>query len=102
MTGLMKAVVAFGTGTPANLGPIEVAGKTGTAELGPKPNQPPQEPLAPGEEPPDPEQFTDAWFIAFAPADRPKLAIAVAIFDSDGDGGEVAAPIARQVLSESL
>jgi peptidoglycan glycosyltransferase len=98
----MKAVVDYGTGTPASLGSISVAGKTGTAELGPKPNQPPPEPVAPGEEPPDPEQIVDAWFIAFAPSKKPKLAVAVALFDAPGDGGDVAAPIARQILASGL
>jgi peptidoglycan glycosyltransferase len=98
----MQAVVDYGTGSSADLGNVQVAGKTGTAELGPKPNQPPPEPVAPGEEPPDPEQIVDAWFIAFAPAQKPKLAIAVMLIDADGDGGEVAAPIAAQILGSAL
>jgi penicillin-binding protein A len=102
LNGLMQAVVDYGTGTSADLGSVQVAGKTGTAELGPKPNQPPPEPVAPGEEPPDPEQIVDAWFIAFAPAQKPKLAIAVMLIDADGDGGEVAAPIAAQILGSAL
>jgi len=101
LTGLMRAVVTYGTGTAAGLSGVEVAGKTGTAELGPKPNQP-QVQVAPGEEPPDPEQIVDAWFIAFAPAQKPKLAIAVMLIDADGDGGEVAAPIAAQILGSAL
>ncbi len=44
----------------------------------------------------------DAWFIAFAPARKPKLAIAVMLIDADGDGGEVAAPIAAQILGAAL
>ena len=102
LNGLMQAVVDYGTGSSADLGNVQVAGKTGTAELGPKPNQPPPEPVPPGEEPPDPEQIVDAWFIAFAPAQKPKLAIAVMLIDADGDGGEVAAPIAAQILGSAL
>ncbi len=98
LTSLMRGVVSNGTGTAAALPKTQVAGKTGTAELGPKPNQPPPKPVGPGEEPPDPEQIVDAWFIAFAPAQRPKLAIAVMLIDADGDGGEVAAPIAQDIL----
>ena len=86
----------------ARLPNVTVAGKTGTAELGPKPNQPPPQPVAPGQEVPDPEQIVDAWFIAFAPARNPKLALAVMLIDADGDGGEVAAPIARSILSSAL
>jgi len=102
LNGLMQAVVDYGTGQSASLGRIQVAGKTGTSELGPKPNQPPPEPVAPGEEPPDPEQIVDAWFLAFAPAQKPRLAIAVMLVDAEGDGGEVAAPVAREVLSAGL
>lgn len=102
LNGLMQAVVDYGTGTSADLGNVQVAGKTGTAELGPKPNQPAPQPVAPGEEPPDPEQIVDAWFIAFAPAQKPKLAVAVMLIDADGDGGEVAAPIAAQILGSAL
>jgi hypothetical protein len=102
MRSLMESVVDYGTGTAAALSGVSVAGKTGTAELGPKPNQPPPEPLAPGEEPPEPEQILDAWFTAFAPAEKPKYAIAVMLIDADADGGEVAAPMAAEVLAAAL
>ena len=99
MRSLMEAVVDYGTGSAAAISGVQVAGKTGTAELGPKPNQPDPGPLAPGQEAPDPEQMVDAWFIAFAPARKPKIAVAVMLVDADGDGGEVAAPIAREILA---
>jgi peptidoglycan glycosyltransferase len=102
LTDLMRAVVSSGTGTRADLGSIQVAGKTGTAELGPKPNQPPPKVDPKTGEAEDPEQIVDAWFIAFAPANRPQLAIAVWLADTDADGGEVAAPLAAQVLDAAL
>ena len=95
MKELMVDVVDYGTGTAAALPGIEVAGKTGTAELGPAALEPGQE-LGPDEEPP---QETDAWFTAFAPANDPKLAVAVMVVNSDGDGGTVAAPIVRQIMA---
>ena len=90
---LMIGVVEHGTGIAAQLPGIQVAGKTGTAELGPKPGAPAP---PPGEQP---EQATDAWFTCFAPASDPKIAVAVMVVNSDGDGGTVAAPIARQILA---
>lgn len=95
---LMIEVVNAGTGTAAQLPGVQVAGKTGTAELGPKALEPGQK-LNPGQEP---ELETDAWFASFAPASDPKLAVAVMVVNSDGDGGTVAAPIARQVLGAGL
>ena len=99
---LMVDVVNSGTGIHADLGKIQVAGKTGTAELGPKPQQAPAKPLAPGEEPPAPEQILDAWFTCFAPAEKPRIVVAVFVADASGDGGTVAAPIARSILTSAL
>lgn len=95
---LMVEVVRNGTGRAAALPDVQVAGKTGTAELGPKALEPGQE-LAEGQEP---EQELDAWFTAFAPAGKPKVAVAVMIVNATGDGGVVAAPIAREVLAAAL
>jgi peptidoglycan glycosyltransferase len=98
LTGLMRAVVTSGTGVAADIPGIQVAGKTGTAELGPKPGQPP---APPGQEN-TVKQIVDGWFIAFAPAQNPKLAIAVMLIDASGDGGTTAAPIARNIFEAAL
>ena len=102
LTGLMQAVVSYGTGSAAALPNVTGRRQDGHRRAGPEaePANPSQ--VAPGEEPPDPEQIVDAWFIAFAPAQKPKLAIAVMLIDADGDGGEVAAPIARTILGSAL
>ncbi len=97
LKGLMRAVVTSGTGVAANIPGIQVAGKTGTAELGPKPGAPP---AAPGEA--SENQLIDGWFICFAPAQHPKLAVAVMLIDASGDGGTTAAPIARNILTAGL
>ena len=102
LTGLMRAVVTGGTGVAGALPNIQVAGKTGTAELGPKPNQPPPTIDPATGEASQLEQIIDAWFIAFAPANKPKLAIAVMLIDAPGDGGTVAAPIAQDILSAAF
>lgn len=93
LTELMVGVVAGGTGFASAIPEAQVAGKTGTAELGPKPG-------TEGEE--EPEQIKDAWFIAFAPAEKPRLAVGVLLIEAEAAGGEVAAPIAGQVLSAGL
>ena len=84
VTEMMVAAVAEGTGTSAQIEGVEVAGKTGTAQTveGANPH---------------------TWFIAFAPADDPQIAIAVIVehggsFGSEATGGAVAAPIAREVM----
>lgn len=93
LTELMIGVVTEGTGTAGAIAEAQVAGKTGTAELGPKP----------GEENSDnPVQIKDAWFTAFAPAEKPRLAVGVLLIEAEAAGGEVAAPIASEVLSAGL
>jgi peptidoglycan glycosyltransferase len=93
MTELMIGVVTEGTGTAGAIPQAQVAGKTGTAELGPKPGQ---------EESENPVQIKDAWFSAFAPAEKAKLAVGVLLIEAEAAGGEVAAPIASEVLSAGL
>lgn len=78
---LMTAVVTRGTGTAAALAGVQVAGKTGTAT--------------------NPAGRPHAWFVAFAPAENPRVAVAIVI-ENAGYGGAVAAPIARRVLSVAL
>lgn len=89
MTQLMVAVVTSGTGYAAAIGEGQVAGKTGTAEIGPRGD---------GTD----ALIEDAWFAGFAPADRPELAVAVLTSDVTGGGGAVAAPIAGAILSAGL
>ncbi|HYO60617.1 MAG TPA: penicillin-binding transpeptidase domain-containing protein, partial [Actinomycetota bacterium] len=80
---MMEAVVETGTGTTAQIPGVAVAGKTGTAQT------------VPGESP-------HAWFIAFAPAEDPQLAVAVIVESSsagsEATGGALAAPLAKQIL----
>jgi peptidoglycan glycosyltransferase len=83
---MMKKVVDEGTGTPAQLGGITVAGKTGTASIGVQG-----------------ANLTEPWFIGFAPVENPKVAVAVTIQQTQGGfGGTVAAPIASQVIKTLL
>ena len=94
---LMIGVVEEGTGIAADLPNVQVAGKTGTAELGsPVPTTGDEEPGA------EPEQEVDAWFTAFAPASDPQLAVAAMVVEAEGDGGTVAAPIVRAVMDEAF
>ncbi len=86
LTRMMEKVVEEGTGTAVQLGGISVAGKTGTAQIGPTGSN-----------------LTQPAFVAFAPAQQPKIAIAVMVDQSNGGfGGSVAAPIAKTVLQTLL
>ncbi|HEX8067312.1 MAG TPA: penicillin-binding transpeptidase domain-containing protein [Thermoleophilaceae bacterium] len=80
---MMSRVVEEGTGTASALEGIPVAGKTGTAEV-------------------DGGASNQAWFIAFAPVKDPRIAIAVTIERTQGQGGTVAAPVAKQVMQTLL
>jgi penicillin-binding protein A len=83
LTEMMTSVVENGSGRAARIPGVTVAGKTGTAEVG-----------------------TDApdhnWFIGFAPADDPQIAVAVFVANGGGTGGDVSAPIAREVMQAHL
>ena len=92
---LMVDAVDYGTGTAAALPGLKVAGKTGTAEL-----EDTRDPVTGESAPPDPSN-TDAWFTAYAPARRPRLAVAVMLVRA-GAGGATAAPAARVVLDSAL
>jgi cell division protein FtsI/penicillin-binding protein 2 len=89
---MMLAVVQYGTGDSAAIPGVQVAGKTGTAEL--------VDTTAPGVEAGNPAN-TDAWFVAFAPANRPRVAVGVEL-DGAGHGGETAAPAAREAMIAAL
>lgn len=83
ITEYMKECVNAGTGTAARVSGIEVAGKTGTAEN-------------------EKEGKTHAWFIGFAPADNPQIAVCVMKEYSGRGGGSVCAPIASRIISSAL
>lgn len=81
LTEMMTSVVTDGSGRAAGIRGVQVAGKTGTAEnAGPDHN----------------------WFIGFAPADEPEIAVAVFVRNGGGTGGDTSAPIARQVIQAYL
>jgi penicillin-binding protein A len=84
VTGMMEAVVNEGTGTAARIPGVPVAGKTGTAEtlLG--------------------QSINNVWFVAFAPANDPRVALAVTLQGVPGEGATFAAPIAREVIERLL
>jgi cell division protein FtsI/penicillin-binding protein 2 len=90
---MMVAVVQFGTGTAAQIPGVEVAGKTGTAELRDTSN--PADPNA------NAPQNTDAWFVGYAPVGAPRIAVG-ALFPGQGAGGATAAPAVHDVLVAAL
>jgi peptidoglycan glycosyltransferase len=92
---MMVAVVQFGTGTSAQIPGIEVAGKTGTAELKDTATTNPNNPNA------NNPQNTDAWFVGYAPVGHPKI-VAGALFPNQGAGGAAAAPPVRDVIAAAL
>lgn len=81
---LMVAVVERGTGTKAQIPGVSVAGKTGTAETEQS------------------DTINNVWFIGFAPADNPRVAVAVTVQGVVGFGGDFAAPIAQTLMQELL
>ncbi|NMR20451.1 penicillin-binding protein 2 [Cellulomonas fimi] len=88
LTEMMVGVVENGTGTSARIPGVRVAGKSGTAQT-------------------TDEAAPHAWFTAFAPADAPRVAVAVVVENggsagSEATGGRVAAPIARAVIEAVL
>jgi penicillin-binding protein 2 len=89
----LKGVVTEGTGKRAQSKLVEIAGKTGTAQsVGAR--------LQKSEGEDVPKHFRDhAWFVAYAPADHPKIALAV-IVENTGHGGTFAAPIAKALIEE--
>jgi len=87
LTGMMINVVDAGTGTAAQIPGVQVAGKTGTAET--------------------PSGMPHAWFVSFAPAQNPRIVVAVVVLNggdlgSDATGGAVAAPTAKAVIEAAL
>ncbi len=90
----LRDVVERGTGKNARLPGVEVAGKTGTSQV-----------VRLGKERPSasrlPRHHRDhAWFVAYAPASDPEIAVAAVVEHAEGGGGAVAAPLVRAVLSE--
>jgi peptidoglycan glycosyltransferase len=86
LTDMMVAVVDSGTGTNAQIPGVDVGGKTGTAQT--------EEGAAP-----------HAWFIAFAPAENPEIAVAVLVENggsvgAEATGGLVAAPMAKAIIEK--
>jgi peptidoglycan glycosyltransferase len=83
LTDMMVSVVTAGTGTAAQIAGVDVAGKTGTAETGVAGRN-------------------TTWFVAFAPALRARVAVAVCLENQTGTGGATAAPIAREIMTTAL
>jgi cell division protein FtsI/penicillin-binding protein 2 len=95
---MMIAVVAFGTGTAAQIPGVTVAGKTGTAELTDTATPASTNASAP---PANNPMNTDAWFVGYAPVGKPRIVVG-ALFPAEGAGGATAAPAVQQVLAAAL
>jgi peptidoglycan glycosyltransferase len=85
LAAMMESVVSGGTGTAAQIPGVRVAGKTGTAETGRQ---------GAGR--------NQTSFIAFAPADAPRVAVAVMLENQSSTGGQTAAPIAKLIMQALL
>ena len=79
---MMEGVVQRGTGKNASISNVRVAGKTGTAQITPRPSH--------------------SWFVGYAPADNPRIAVAVVLEEDGTSGGQSAAPIARDLIIYGL
>lgn len=80
ITEMLVAVVESGTGTQAKINGVSVAGKTGTAQ--------------------NATENDHSWFVAFAPAENPQIAVAVIVENIDNYGSAV--PIAKQIIQKAL
>jgi penicillin-binding protein A len=94
VTKMMVATVQSGTATPAAIAGIQVAGKTGTAQSGLK-------------NPDGTEVPPYAWFVGFAPAQKPQVAVCVMIQHvnqptDEIHGGTLGGPIAKSVMEAVL
>jgi penicillin-binding protein A len=83
LTSMMVSAVSAGTGTAGQISGIEVAGKTGTAETGVAGRN-------------------TTWFVAFAPADKPRIAVSLVLENQTGTGGSTAAPLVREIMTGAL
>lgn len=79
---LLELVVTGGTGSALRTDAYSAAGKTGSAEF-------------------DKQKETHAWFVGYAPAEDPKIAVCVLV-EEGGSGGKTAAPIARKLFDAYL
>ena len=75
----MKKVVESGTGRLANIEEVKIAGKTGTAQ--------------------NPQGENHAWFIGFAPYDKPEICVTILV-ENGGDGSAAAAPVAAKIIQK--